>query len=562
MSIQTLSIRAKLVAVFSLLTLFVIGLGVLGIVSTQRMREQALEIENNWLPSIRVLGEIDTMTARNNGVMLRHTQETDPQRLATIEGDLVRFGKKLDDKKVAYERLISSPEERELYETFVREAAKFAAIRQTILDMSRNGEKAQAYSFYENKGITIRRGMSDALEKLVNLNNAGADQAQARSKTVFEEARTLGIVGIVVAVVLSVLSAFMIIRGVSRGIDSVVQPMQALAAGDLSVTIPHQNVRTEIGRIADAVQVFKDGLNRMKALEDENALARAGADAQRKAAMRSMADGFESAIGGIIQSVSSSATELQATAQSMAGTATETAAQSTGAAAAAEQAAANVTTVAAAAEELGSSVQEIGRQVSASASLAHVAVEETARTAVLVKDLNSAVAKIGDVVTMISAIAGQTNLLALNATIEAARAGEAGKGFAVVASEVKQLATQTAKATEEIGAQIAMMQSATQDSVAAIKEIGSTIDTLAGIANAIAAAVEEQGAATQEISRNVQEAAQGTAEVAGNISSVNSGAAETGSASAQVLSSAQSLSRESEVLQREVARFIETVKAA
>ncbi|MCJ2129835.1 methyl-accepting chemotaxis protein [Methylobacterium sp. E-045] len=562
MSIQTLSIRAKLVAVFSLLTLFVIGLGVLGIVSTQRMREQALEIENNWLPSIRVLGEIDTMTARNNGVMLRHTQETDPQRLATIEGDLVRFGKKLDDKKVAYERLISSPEERELYETFVREAAKFAAIRQTILDMSRNGEKAQAYSFYENKGITIRRGMSDALEKLVNLNNAGADQAQARSKTVFEEARTLGIVGIVVAVLLSVLSAFMIIRGVSRGIDSVVQPMQALAAGDLSVTIPHQNVRTEIGRIADAVQVFKDGLNRMKALEDENALARAGADAQRKAAMRSMADGFESAIGGIIQSVSSSATELQATAQSMAGTATETAAQSTGVAAAAEQAAANVTTVAAAAEELGSSVQEIGRQVSASASLAHVAVEETARTALLVKDLNSAVAKIGDVVTMISAIAGQTNLLALNATIEAARAGESGRGFAVVAAEVKELANQTARATEEIGGHIASVQGSTDQAVSAIGSITTRIQEISAVATTIAAAVEEQGAATQEIVRNVSQAATGTGEVTVNIAGVAGAAEETGAAAGQVLGAASELSRQSEHLNAELGRFLATIRAA
>ena len=190
------------------------------------------------------------------------------------------------------------------------------------------------------------------------------------------------------------------------------------------------------------------------------------------------------------------------------------------------------------------------------------AVKQAQKADQRIAELLTAAGRIGDVVKLITAIAEQTNLLALNATIEAARAGEAGKGFAVVASEVKQLATQTAKATEEIGSQISMMQSATQESVATIKEIGATIDTLAGIAAAIAAAVEEQGAATQEISRNVQEAAQGTAEVAGNIASVNSGAAETGSASAQVLSSAQSLSRDSEVLQREVARFIETVKAA
>ncbi|KQP39340.1 methyl-accepting chemotaxis protein [Methylobacterium sp. Leaf106] len=562
MSIQTRSIRAKLITAFSLLTLFVIGLGVLGIVSTQRMREQALDIENNWLPSVRVLGEIDTLTARNNGVMLRHTQETDPQRLTTIEGDLVRFGKRIDEKKVAYERMIASPEERELYETFTREAAKFAAIRQTILDMSRSGEKAQAFSFYETKGITIRRGMSDALEKLVSLNNVGADQAQARSKSVFEQARTLGIAAIVVAVLLSVLSAFLIIRGVTRDIDSVVRPMQALAAGDLSVTIPHRNARTEIGRIADAVQVFKDGLHRMKALEDETVLARAGAEAQRKAAMRSMADGFESAVGGIIQTVSSSATELQATAQGMAGTATQTAAQSTSVAAAAEQAASNVTTVAAAAEELGSSVQEIGRQVSASASLAHVAVEETARTALLVKDLNSAVAKIGDVVTMISAIAGQTNLLALNATIEAARAGESGRGFAVVAAEVKELANQTARATEEIGGHIASIQGSTDQAVSAIGGITTRIQEISAVATTIAAAVEEQGAATQEIVRNVSQAAAGTGEVTVNIAGVAGAAEETGAAASQVLGAASELSRQSEHLNSELGRFLATIRAA
>jgi methyl-accepting chemotaxis protein len=221
-----------------------------------------------------------------------------------------------------------------------------------------------------------------------------------------------------------------------------------------------------------------------------------------------------------------------------------------------------VQAVASATEELSSSVSEIGRQVQESSNIASQAVRQAQQTDARINELSQAAGRIGDVVKLITAIAEQTNLLALNATIEAARAGEAGRGFAVVASEVKQLASQTAKATEEISAQIASMQTATQDSVGAIKEIGGTIGRISEIAGAIAAAVQEQGAATGEIARNVGEAAKGTAEVASNITAVNRGAGETGSASAQVLISAQSLSAESDHLKAEVEKFLSTVRAA
>jgi methyl-accepting chemotaxis protein len=561
-SFQALSIRTKLIAAFSLVTLFIVGLGLLGLFGTQRMREQSVEIETNWLPSIRALGEIDTLTARMSAVVLRHTQATDPKLVATIEGDLERFGKKLEERKAVYEPMISSPEERALYETYLRESANFLMVRQSILDLSRGGQKAQAFELYESKGLPIRRAASNALDKLSALNNDGAAQAQARSKTVFDEIQMLGLVAVVVAVALSALCAFLIIRGVTRGIGDVVQPMQALAAGDLSATIPHQGARTEIGTIADAVQVFKDGLIRMRTLEEETALARAGAEAQRKSAMRAMADSFEGAVGGIIGMVTSSATELQATAQSMAGTATQTANQSTSVAAAAEEAASNVNTVAAAAEELGSSVQEIGRQVSSSAAMAQMAVSEAAQTATFVQNLNAAVARIGDVVTMITSIAGQTNLLALNATIEAARAGEAGRGFAVVAAEVKELANQTARATEEIGGHISQIQGSTTQAVQAISGIAARIQEISGVATSISAAVEEQGAATQEIVRNVAQAAMGTGAVTSNIAGVAGAAEETGAAAAQVLGAASELSRQSEHLNAEVGRFLATIRAA
>jgi len=226
------------------------------------------------------------------------------------------------------------------------------------------------------------------------------------------------------------------------------------------------------------------------------------------------------------------------------------------------EASANVHSVAAASEQLASSVDEISRQVGASARIAGEAVEQAKKTDARISQLSQAAARIGDVVDLIQTIAGQTNLLALNATIEAARAGAAGKGFAVVASEVKTLAEQTAKATGEISQQIADIQSATEDSVTAIKEIGATIGRISEISSAIASAVEEQGAATQEISRNVQRAAEGTSRVADNISAVQRGAYEAGDASSQVHSAAQSLSNESNRLKREVAKFVTSVRAA
>jgi methyl-accepting chemotaxis protein len=351
-------------------------------------------------------------------------------------------------------------------------------------------------------------------------------------------------------------------QSISKALGSMVSAMTGLAGGNVKIAIPGLGRSDEIGEMAGAVDVFKNNMIEAEQLRAEQLQFEQRQAEQRKADMRELADVFESAIGEIVETVSSAATELEASANTLTNAAERSQSLATTVAAASEEASTNVQSVSCASEELTSSVNEISRQVQVSSRVANEAVGQAQKTNGRVSELSKAAGRIGDVVELINTIAGQTNLLALNATIEAARAGEAGRGFAVVASEVKALAEQTAKATGEISQQISGIQAATQESVEAIKEIGATIGRMSEISSTIAAAVEEQGAATQEISRNIQHAATGTQQVSANIADVQHGATETGSASAQVHSAAKSLSSESNRLKLEVSKFLNSVRAA
>jgi methyl-accepting chemotaxis protein len=372
--------------------------------------------------------------------------------------------------------------------------------------------------------------------------------------------RSLIAAGLVLLLALAV-SVF-VARGITRPLQRMTGAMKDLAGGKLDVEVPGIGRRDEVGEMADAVEVFKNNASARRELEAEQKETEGRAVARRKADMDRLANEFEGAVGQIVETVSSASSELEASAGTLTSTAERAQELTTMVAAASEEASTNVQSVAAATEEMASSVNEISRQVQESARMAGEAVDQARNTNDRVGELSKAAARIGDVVELINSIAGQTNLLALNATIEAARAGEAGRGFAVVASEVKALAEQTAKATGEIGLQITGIQSATEESVNAIKEIRGTIEKLSEISSAIAAAVEQQGAATQEISRNVQQAAHGTQQVSSHITDVQRGASETGSASSLVHSAARSLSGESNRLKLEVGKFLNSVRAA
>jgi len=554
------SIRTKITGVVAFLLVAMSAMGALNIRQMYTINSATVDIVNNWLPSVRVLGELRAATITYRAIVRSHLLATDEAGKQLQEDLLAKWITNTDKARKAYEPLVTSAEERALYEEFSTSWAEYLAGVKEVLVLSRKNEDKEARVLHAKASLAGVKA-DETLQKDVLLNSRGADAAGTQAAEGFDNDIRIVLSSLLLTIIIGIGAAVFLVRGVSAGIKSIVAPMQALGNGDLTAQVPHQGEKTEIGAMAEALQVFKQALIAKKAA-DEAAARDADAKIERGRRVDSITRDFESLIGEIVATVSSASTQLEASAGTLTSTAERAQQLTTTVAAASEEASTNVRSVASATEEMASSINEIGRQVQDSARMAGEAVDQARKTNDRVSELSKAAARIGDVVELINTIAGQTNLLALNATIEAARAGEAGRGFAVVASEVKALAEQTAKATGEIGQQITGIQTATQDSVNAIKEIGGTIEKLCEISSTIASAVEEQGAATQEISRNVQQAAHGTQQVSSNITDVQRGASETGSASSQVLAAAQSLSGDSNCLKLEVGKFLNSVRAA
>ena len=429
-------------------------------------------------------------------------------------------------------------------------------VRQKELDSIDYGQTILEETRKLNVGLGISvQQLVDAVQKDTDASTFQARQQISLATTVMIGLGALTLVG-------SFLFVWLYVgRNILRRIRGLQRSMQLLSDGDLDTEIPQSRQRDEIAVMADALQVFRESMIESRELTENQNKDRT-AKAERASRMETQITTFESTVRDALESLQTAANSMQSTAQSMSATADQSSALVNAVASAAEETSVNVQTVSAGTEELSSSIQEIGRQVVTSAEIARKAVEEASATDATMQGLADNAARISVVVDLIQTIASQTNLLALNATIEAARAGEAGRGFAVVASEVKNLASQTAKATEEIRQQIVSMQEVTTTAVSAIRNISSTIGEINDVTTAIAAAVEEQGAATREIARNIQHAAGGTSEVSSNIVGVSTASAEAGAAAGEVLNASDALRREADVLRSEIDGFLSNIRAA
>jgi methyl-accepting chemotaxis protein len=558
-----LSIRSLLLGLFALMVAIIGGQGYLANSKVSAVNDSVIDLATNWLPSVDVIRDMNTIVGKYRISEARHIMSIDDAGMDAVEKDLDASAAQLAAARKRYEPMIASDEERRTYEDFGKGWDAYQKLHGKLMPLSRANKNEEAAALFKGEMKDAFFRIDSDIEKDIKINLKGADEATEKAAANYSATHTLILLIVGAGLAIAVGAMAFSFYGIARPLGQLNGAMGEMANGNLDIKIPGTDRRDEIGAMAKTITVIRENAEREALAKQEAAQREGKARAeQRKADMHKLADQFQAAVGQIIDTVSSTSTELEAAAHTLTKTAETTQELSTTVAAASEEASANVNSVASASEELASSVSEIARQVHESSKIACEAVKQAEKTDARIAELSQAATRIGDVVKLITSVAEQTNLLALNATIEAARAGEAGRGFAVVASEVKALAAQTAKATEEISTQIAGMQTATQESVGAIKEISGTIGRISEIAAAIAAAVEEQGAATQEISRNVQQAAQGTAQVASNITDVNRGAGETGAASAQVLSSAQSLSKESNHLKLEVDKFLHTVRAA
>jgi len=449
------------------------------------------------------------------------------------------------------------------FEALKKDAAEFKAFRTETVRLGNEVSPAAANAQGNTEANRAnRKAFQVRIDELMEHGRKAIERIDQQTSVLYNDMLTLltslAAGGAIIALLLCWLIGN---RQIAHPLQTLTAALQRLASGDFN--LPQiRSSRDEIGDIWKATQIFASAMQEAQRLREEQAVAESQMAEKRKAEMAALAQQFERSVGSLVQHLSSSATEMESAARSMATVASQTTNQSMTVSSAAQQTSANVQTVAAATEELSISIRDIAAQVTQSSQIADRAVQGAQRTNLTVQDLAETAEKIGHVVQLINNIAGKTNLLALNATIEAARAGEAGKGFAVVASEVKDLASQTAKATEEISLQINSVQQATQQTVEAIEDIARTISEMSQIAVSIAAAMEEQGAATAEIARNVQEAARGTEQVTGNIIDVQKGSGDTGTAASQVLGAAQELAKRSGELGHEVSSFLMEVKAA
>ena len=449
--------------------------------------------------------------------------------------------------------------ETDLFEKLTNNVKTYAGSTQQVADII--GEDISMAGIFLNDCQARFDPSNQALVQLAQAAEKAADGIQGDLMATIDRGLKVVLVCVVLTIVLGLLIGGFIGQAIATPVKKITEVMRALAEGNLKIMVPYQNRKDEIGNMAGAVLIFKQNAEQVEKLKHEQVEAEKRAAQEKKAAMEKLGNDFEESVGHIVSAVASSASQMQANASNLNELSEQTSCLSTTVASATEEASANVQTVASASEELTASIGEISRQVVESARITQNAVNEVKKTDETVTIMVDAASQIGDVVRLIQEIAEQTNLLALNATIEAARAGDAGKGFAVVASEVKNLANQTARATEEISKKIVMVQNVSSEVVAAIRTIGSTIEQINIISSDISQAVQQQASATQEITNNVMQASAGTNQVSSSIVSVTKAATESQKSANEVLISAGDLTKQSGILRNEIQSFLRNIRS-
>ena len=559
--LKRFTIRFRVIAAITVLLLATVGLGLFSWNRLSQINDETSAVAVNWLPATQAIGSLSEDFERFRLFQSMALLETGSARERFLEKSRTARSE-IDQDLKDYRPTIVAGEETKLAAAMDAALTDYMKASDDFAAAMTSNDEAMARQIIVQDSIPLVAVARDAITADRSFQTRMGDAAAQRSMAMSRTAETLILSALGVTVMIAFGIGWLMIAGISAPIRKMAEAMRQLAGGDVRSTIPNLGEQNEIGEMAGAVEIFKDNMIRASALEAGATKVREDAETQRRKTMVDLADRFETAIGGIVETVSSAATEMQATASQLTSSAHESSAQATSVSAAAEEAGTNVTSVAGSAEELGASVNEIARQVQHSLHKAREAVSEADATAIIVNELSEAAGRINGIVDMIAGIASQTNLLALNATIESARAGEAGKGFAVVASEVKQLASQTSRATSEISAQIASIQSTTKRAVDAIVNITTTIRDINDASTTIAAAVDQQGAATNEIVQAVNQASVGTSEVTANITGVARMAEETGIGAHQVLTASAELAKQAEHLRGQVQDFIAQVRAA
>ena len=525
------------------------------------MNDESNVITDNLMPSIKITSDLNT--ALSDFRVAEYSQITAANDQEKAQYDKVRgeTGAQIDKLFKDYLAFIEEADEKKLYETAHAEWKKYHALADQVDSLYEAGKKDEAITLLNGASQDESETASNALDALIAFNQKNADIEGKKVDATYDADKKIAIAIVGFLIIFTAFIAFALIKAVAGPVKMITDYMVYLSGGKLDKDVPSRELKDEIGDMARSVQIFKDNMVRAKELEAEQLMDQREKEV-RQGKVNVATTKFEKSMSEIVRFVASASTELQASAQSLSVSAEQTSKQSNAVAAAAQEASANVQTVSSASEELSSSINEISSQINRSSQVANRAVIDARAAGVSVATLVTAAQKIGDVTQLISNIAEQTNLLALNATIEAARAGEAGKGFAVVAAEVKNLATESTKATEEISSKIAEIQAISNASAASINQICKVIEEMDQISGSISAAIQQQTAATQEISRNVAEAYSGTSEVTQSIGTVSDAANDTGSASTEVLGAATELAKQSDILKSALDEYISAIAAA